>query len=426
MRTSRRLVVVSCFVLALIFSAFPPSSFADVELVSIEAPTKEAWIGQRVSFSVKLRGKGPFVGASSFSLPQIPRTVIVKIGSPVVSSEEIEDDSWFVQTHEFAIFSQATGSVEIPPFEVRFTNRDGFTGPEIGQVQQVPALTLTIKRPPNSEQFGFLVTTKEIDINETWNPTPGPATQGAVFRRVISQEADEMTGMALAPPPTKAPPGIRVYTDHPEVSDNTERGAFRGTCRDRITYYLQEPGTLTIPAIKYVWWNPESEEFGSKTLPAVTFEIAALPQTDNAGKNAAEGNRSLLVMAVIVLALGSAILLLFFWQRERIAHSLQATWEVLNPPDRVAAKKLLAACRTNDPHSAEAAWASWRGTQSSVYTPTTELATSVLELQRHLYGSGDSTSWKGESLAKAFNHDRHRTMAPVRPSVLPELNPNSR
>ncbi|MEP6167152.1 MAG: hypothetical protein ABJ208_00455, partial [Rhodopirellula bahusiensis] len=44
--------------------------------VTIKVPTPKAWVGQRLPFSVQVRAPGSFVGATSFSLPQIPRTVI--------------------------------------------------------------------------------------------------------------------------------------------------------------------------------------------------------------------------------------------------------------------------------------------------------------------------------------------------------------
>jgi hypothetical protein len=102
---------------------------AEVAPVAVRAPDAKAWVGQRVPFYVELRATGSFAGVANFDLPQLPGTIIMKIGNPVVSSQEIEGQSWFVQTHEFALFSQKPGRLDMPAFAVRFSSRDGFTGP---------------------------------------------------------------------------------------------------------------------------------------------------------------------------------------------------------------------------------------------------------------------------------------------------------
>ena len=242
--------ILLCFLLL-----FSMAARAEVAPVAIRIPEAKAWIGQRLPFYVELRARGSFAGAASFSLPEIPRTVILKVGNPVVSSQEIDGDSWFVQTHEFALFSQQSGTLQIPGFEVRFASRDGFTGPVKEQQAQVPAARIEIQRPPGSESIGFLVTTESLDLTENWEPQPqpqpGPVKVGAIFKRTIIQRAAQITGMALAAAPTDAPDGVRVYPGQPEVTDKTERGDFLGERRETITYQLQKPGSFELPELSY-------------------------------------------------------------------------------------------------------------------------------------------------------------------------------
>ncbi len=370
---------------------------AEVELVTSDAPQNEVWIGQKAPFYVKVRGKGPFEGATSFSIPHIPQAVIVKVGNPVVSSEEVGDDSWFVQTHEFALFSQADGNVKVPSFEVRFTDHDGFTGPEVDHVEQVPSLTFDVKRPPDSEDLGFLVTTDDMDIEETWDPQPGKAKQGDVFHRTITQQADQVTAMALAPPPTDAPRGVRIYTDEPQLRDETERGDFRGTRSDTLTYLFESPGTLTIPAIKYTWWNPKSKEYGTKTLPAVTIEVTPQPQPPTAVASSNSDVRwSFWLLGILVLSC------VVFWQRRQIHARSKSLWQRMNPPEKIAARALLSACRHDTAKAAQAAWLRWLNLQNHSLQINPELQRAITDLQRHLYGPADQAAWKGRHLAQAF------------------------
>lgn len=391
---------------------------AGIEPVVIRVPEAKAWIGQRLPLYVELRARGSFAGAASFSLPEIPRTVIMKIGNPVVSLQQIDGESWFVQMHEFALFSQQSGTVEIPAFEVRFGSRDGFTGPVIEQQAQVPGTSIEIQRPPGSESIGFLVTTESLDLSENWEPEPqrqpGPVKAGAIFKRTIVQRAAQMTGMALAATPTDAPDGVRVYPGQPEVTDKTERGDFLGERRETITYQLQRTGSFELPELSYVWWNPKTEQLQSKTLPTVTFEVAASGET-----TALHRDWFWLLAALLVTGLG-------LWQRRRVVMLLTQYWKQLNPPEGVAARKLLRACRRHEAAAAQTAWSQWHSLQDASFLAGPELRTAITEMQRCLFGPATTDTWSGIELARAFDAERTfaKTSDTVRTSsVLPLLNP---
>jgi hypothetical protein len=415
MRT-RHLAILSVALLAL-------SAQGEVAPVTVRMAAPKAWIGQRATLYLELRAPGSFVGTANFELPQIPGTLLMKIGNPVVSSKDIEGASWFVQTHEFALFSQKAGVLEVPAFPVTFSCREGFVGAVTEVKAKTPTATIEIRRPPGSEQIGFLVTTESLEVTETWDSPPGPAKVGAIFKRTILQRAPNLTGMALAPAPTTAPDGIKVYPGNAETKDKLERGDFLGERRETITYLMQKSGALTLPALTFVWWNPKSEKLQSKTLPAVTFEVAA-PPVASAPAAAAAATRRVwpwLLMAALVAVLS-------IWQGRRIARWAICCWKKLNSPRRVAARQLLRACRRGDPAPAAKAWNAWRDTQAAGFQPEPELRAAVLGLQRQLFGPKSAAPWHGDDLARAFSKSpaAAKTSFSHKPaSALPELNPQA-
>ncbi|WDQ17835.1 BatD family protein [Rhodopirellula sp. P2] len=400
--------------------------------VTIEVPTPKAWVGQRLPFFVKVRAPGSFVGATSFSLPQIPRTVILQVGTPVVSSEDVGDDSWFIQTHEFALYSQAFGTVKIPAFEVRYANREGFTGPATDHTQRTPEVTVEIQAPPDYDPQVFVVTVDKIDVQETWDPPPGKAKQGDVIHRTITQTADQISGMVLAPPPATVPDGIQAYVKSPQVTDHTERGEFSGERRDTVTYQFKGSGKLTLPAIRYVWWNPDDESYGSQILPEATFDVAAAPQPQLA--TVTEPNWQPVAWAIAIIGV---LAILIATQFNRIAAWFRSIKRRLTPADRVAARKLIRACRASDARAAETAWNQWLNTQPEDETFSNELRSTVLDLHRLLYGQASSneptaavqaqtvSNWQGETLRQAFQqHVQQRgPRQHASEECLPPLNP---
>lgn len=409
------LPVIACLIVA----STAPAEVAPVEVL---VPVSKAWVGQRVAVFIELRSPGSFAGSASFDLPQLPGTLMMKIGSPVVGSKELEGTTWFVQTHEFALFPQKPGPLAVPSFTVRFARRDGFTGPANEIDADCPSFTLEVKRPPGSGDTGFLITTESLDIIEKWEPLPGPAEVGAVFKRTIIQHAPQVSGMALAPASLAAPDGIRVYPGNPATNDQVDRGDFTGGRQETITYLMQKPGNHDLPALTYAWWNPNTESLESTTLPAVTFRVA--PPPPGAKPDGTTLPSAWRWLGGLALVLGLAIR-----QRRRLAEWAGKGWRAVNPADRVAGRKLLRACRRNDAAAAAKAWNAWQTTQEGSFRPHPELRAAITGLQRHLFGSGPTEEWHGNALACAFMQqigDKARRTSPKTTPALPPLNPQPR
>ena len=385
---------------------------AEVAPAVIRIPQPSAWTGQRLPIFIDLRAGGSFQGAASFEIPEIPGTVILKIGGTLVSSEQLDGTTHVVQTHEFALFSQTTGALQIPPIKVRFGAQDTFTSPARKVETMLPATPVEIKRPPNSDDIGFLITSESLEVSETWSPSP-PATAkvGDVLKRTIIQRAGQMTGMALIPAPTLVPEGIRAYPPKVETFDKTERGDFIGERRETLTYQITRPGSITLPEIRYVWWNPETQQLATKSLPAVTLQVAALPAPETAATR-----RALWPWIIAALVAGT----LLSAQRLRLLSSLNRFRQFINPPHRSAARDLLRACKANAAATAHSAWSRWSQVRPSDLVIGTSLHAEILALQRHLYGPDTKNQWDGDALCHAF-HDHLRSLK--QPSTRPQTTP---
>lgn len=380
--------------LALVF--FATCALAEIAPVGTETRATKAWVGERVPFFVELRAKGSFSGTPGFDLPQLGGTLLMKIGSPIVGSREIEGESWFTQTHEFALFSQKSGTLEVPSFNVRFRSRDGFTGPEKDTQAKAPGFKIEIQRPAGSNPSGFLITTESLDITEKWEPEPASAGVGAIFKRAITQRAPQVPGMALAPASDRAPDGIRVYRGDPTTSDKLERGDFLGERGETITYLMRAPGTFALPALTYTWWNPKSETLESKTLPTVTIEITAPPAASVSTKSATDELWWLWLIAA------ASVIALLVWKRQALVAACVRLRQRINPPHRIAAREFLRACQDNDPTAANRAWIEWSNTRAAAFEPTSELRVALLEMQRATFGPSTNNGWRGDSLARIF------------------------
>ena len=147
----------------------------------------------------------------------------------------------------------------------------------------------------------------------------------------------------------------------------------------------------------------------------MTFEVAASGEIVGMRRDW----RWWLLAALLVTSLG-------LWQRRRLVMLLTQYWKKLNPPEAVAARKLLQSCRRHDAAAAQIAWSQWHSMQDTAFLPGPDLRAAVIEMQRCIFGPATAGSWRGDELARAF--DAERVLAKISDtarttSVLPLLNP---
>lgn len=397
--------------------------FGQVDSATLQFPKVEGWAGERIPFYIELRAPGSFAGTASFSLPQLPRTTILKLGNPVISSEEIDGESWFVQTHEFALFSQFSGTLAIPAIEVRFSARDGFTGPPIDRQGQTLPSNITIQRPAGVAADTYLLTTEALKIEETWSSSETSIQVGETITRTLQIEAAGMTAMAFPPPPTASPVGVRLYQSPPSVDDSIQRGELQGQREDALTYLFQDSGPKTLPAIRYIWWNPKTEKLETLDLESRSFTVtsAASIAADNKTKASTERGLGLWLIFLVMLALvGFGVAL-----HPSVRNLIRRLWLRVYPPETLAAWRLRSACRRNDPLAANTAWLAWARTTGLDSSTDPALQVAIQDLQQQIYSSHPVSPWNGKGLAQAFREflRMHRTKDPaLRTSSLPPLN----
>ncbi len=406
---------------------------AVAEVVRAELGENEVWTGQAVPLFVTLYSPGPFSGTASFDLPELPLTTFVKVGNPTVGSEQIGDDSYFTQRHEFALYTQRDGPIFIPAFCVRFAGKKSFTSaaePVEGFTQE---LRFQSTRPPGTERLGVVVAARNMEASQTWQPDAiGPVQAGDVIARTISRRATDTTAMMFPPVAIETPPGVRSYATDPIVQDSTERGAIRAERSETIKYQFERAGTFELPELAVIWWDPDARELRRQLLPGRLIDVqneAVVADT------LAPTPRSPWPAVVLSLTIGTAA-----WLARKPARRLLADLQTRrNDPATVAARRLLAACRTSAAAEAYAALLQWQRvvTGSSGAASLVELlppdAAAEFEYQwhllsRHVFGNASGgPAWRGQRLAEVFVQVRRKLNRAPRAAHadvdLPALNP---
>ena len=242
--------------------------------------TGEIWMGQKVVLVVELLAPGYFVGTASFSLPKIQEVLIFPpVGSPVVSSEEIDGTSYTVQRHELMLFPQVEGTVTVPACEVRIEfKRNPLDKVPVKQSVMTQVATFKAMRPPGTRPGQIVITSRDLEVEESWKPEPGTTAKvGDAFVRTLKWTAGDVTGMAF--PPFKPAPihGLGLYAGDPIVADSSPRGSFHGERTDSVTYVCKTGGHFEIPPLAVTWWDPGAKQLKKIAFKAHAFDVPMPP-----------------------------------------------------------------------------------------------------------------------------------------------------
>ncbi|HEX4613350.1 MAG TPA: hypothetical protein VH092_34515 [Urbifossiella sp.] len=399
------------------------------------SPAGDVWVGQRVTLVVELLTPGQFAGAPAFDLPQVPGAVILKPDDrPTLGSETVGGTTVIIQRHEFAVYPQRAGVVEVPAFPVRFGTSEGFGTPVTARRVTTAPVRFAAKLPPGAAGLATVVTTRRLTVTETWAPEPKAAAVGAAFTRTITVEARDVPGMALPAFTFEPPAGLRAYPKPPAVEDRVNRGDLTGRRMETVTYVCEKPGAYALPALALAWWNPDERVLNRERLPGRSFEVAAAPPAPAATPPAAPPRRSWVPLAAVLVGLvGAAGLAWRFgpavgarWRRHRAAVAAS------EPTAFTAFRR---ACRSGDPRAVNPALLAWLDRfQADGSVPTADqfaaragdpqLAAQLAALRAAAYGPAPA-GWSPADFAHRVGAARARIARRHRPRVdaLPPLNP---
>lgn len=323
-------------------------------------PAEDAWVGQRITLALTIATPDLFAGIPSFEMPAIPGTVILPPDdSPTVGSEEVGDDSFTTQRHEFAIYAQRAGMVRIPAFTIRFETNAGFGKPTVSRTVTTTEVTFTAKTPPGAERLGTVIAARDLTVTDVWKPEPKSLKVGSAFTRTVTVTAPDVPGMVFPPFRLDPPTGLAAYPKEPSVSDQTERGTLTGTRADAITFVCEQAGPITIPDRTLTWFDLEANELKTVNLPGRTFEVAPDPAaaptpatTDQSGTQAARSLWSNIPIVGIIGLLGWLLVALGqSWLRRRRTAA--------NESEAAYFARFRQTCKTADPLAVYRALLQW-------------------------------------------------------------------
>ncbi|MCF6311537.1 MAG: BatD family protein [Verrucomicrobiales bacterium] len=390
------------------------------------------WVGQRITIIVEILAPTFFSSPTTFSLPNISGAVFYKPEErALVSSKNIEGQTYSVQRHEFSFYPQRAGVFEIPAFKVRFGVAGKLGTPASEHSELTKPLSLSAKMPPGAERLSVLISTTDLKVSESWNPQiSGTATVGDAYKRTITFRAADMPGMVFPAISFPKIEGIKLYQARATVNDKINRGSLTGERIDTLTYLCEKPGRYVLPAIVIPWWNLNRQEMDKIVLPAVEFEVKAKVSSITFAEET-QNPRAAFPWRVIagLVAFIISLTVVFFVFKKTIVHKIK-TWQKKKRESEAAYFKRVAAATT--PAQTLNALTAWLA-RAYPNRPTLSLQTYASEqndpelseqieiLQTAVVSQ--TSQWDSPTLIAALRKTRRSQAAKDRPPALQRLNP---
>jgi hypothetical protein len=303
-----------CWLALILWLQFGIAHGEDTELKLLAPGNQEAWVGETIRFSLEIAVLGQFAGPTVFDLPEIPAAILMQSGDrPVIGSRSNADGDWTTQQHEFFLYAQQGGSLEIPPLTARFGLRERFDAPQQQRQLLSQAFKVEIQSPPGVEPGTIIAAASGLELQEIWEPANvSELEQGDSVKRIIKTRAANYPAMLLPHAdfaPSGLAEGIASYPDQPFMDDRVDRGDWQAARSDSVVYVFEQAGEFQLPDIQLRWWDPEAEQWQEQSFPSRTFAVTSTGLAGRDGEGGSENGQAFISARILKVA-GSLLLVL--------------------------------------------------------------------------------------------------------------------
>lgn len=256
----------------------------DVTIRTYFEPEGDIYIGQLVRLWIEVTTSSSwFTMAPRYPELQLDGAIVLmpeQLGVNFTDREGGETRTG--QRQRYAIIPQRVGTLAIPSLKVTLgVSVDGKkSGPIILRTKPV---SLTTILPPGTEQWDQILTTQKLSVEERYDREFDDLKVGDAITRTVTLRSDNTFALALPKVAFGPVTGARSYPAQPKLNDKVNRGQYRATRTDSVTYVLEREGEVRLSEIAVRWWNPDSKTVEEAVLPSAGFTVAANPDYRNNG-----------------------------------------------------------------------------------------------------------------------------------------------
>jgi hypothetical protein len=414
--------------------------------LTADVSNKQPYLNEQVIYTVKLYSSKRLLDAS-FQGPTIEDGLLISLGNAKHYQLTQNGKYYSVEEQQYAIFPQKSGALTIKP-----PTFNALLFQDIPQqiTAQAPAITLQVKKEPESFKGSAWLPANQVELKETYDRTANSLEQGSTLIRTVTFQATGLPAQIMPPLEFNGNDQVSVYKEKPTEKNTLSQGNVVGTSTVKVTYLFDKPGQVTLPEVQVPWFNISKGTAEVATLPELTINVTAstnsLPDNTNTPaktevpvSTSQESTQSKDVpnllpkgnYYIVWLAIGFAaawiVTMLLWWRQRRTNGKIKKEASGL--------RQVKQACKTNQPELIRAAllqWAKeqWPGATILNLTDVTRLChdqaliKQIDELSKALYQT-EKIDWDGRGLwACVAAFKKHKENSIDTRKTIPPINPD--
>ncbi len=215
-------------------------------------------------------------------IPSVPKDKALQIENatviPLASVESLQEnrngEMYYVMQWRFVVFAEKSGTLHIPGESARIAIYNHQFRPQFrtitAEAKNITILPIPDEFPHDSPWFPA----SKIELSQVFNPTVFDTLElGEAITRTIQLRAQNSYESALLPLELGEILGLRIYPEQSATDTVLENNVVWGTKSRVFNLIAVEPGIVQLPAFTLTWWDIQSEQVRTTTLPAVSFNI---------------------------------------------------------------------------------------------------------------------------------------------------------
>ncbi len=254
----------------------------DKVFVELSVDNDSPYVQEQVILSLKIFDDGNLASAD----PSIVGNGDIQVERLPLSGEQLEEKDgvrYRVHTFRYALFPQKSGEINIESVSIPASVRDKSYGGNL-ILRNTPTrrielrtepLQLQVKPRASSNTSSWWLPVKALDLKHQWSEDINTAKAGEPFTLTFELSGTGATSTQLPEIPVPDVPGLKIYTDTPQLTSRPEQNNLVSVRREKWSVIPNKAGLLTLPEIVIKWWDTEEDIEKQVVLPAQSLNIAA-------------------------------------------------------------------------------------------------------------------------------------------------------
>ena len=250
-------------------------------LIQTEVSSEGVYVQQEIIFTMQILYRVSLYDESRLTPLSIDNALVQQLGETEKFDTVFEGSRYQVFQLRYSIHPQQEGILEIPP--LTFTGSMASNNDPFGSffssngkpivVRSEPVFIDVNPRPESYPQQNWLPA-RNLRLQEMWSQPLESLKAGDAITRTITIEADGLSAAQLSPVFLAQPEGVNSYPDKSGSEDLQTPSGIRGQRTDAIAMIPTRPGKLTLPAVKYTWFNTDTGSTEVAEIPERILDVA--------------------------------------------------------------------------------------------------------------------------------------------------------